>query len=58
MSSDGEDLRGLATEQPRPELSELDLLSVEQLVSLMCTDVRRSRSPSTLWPEHSDAAGG
>jgi N-acetylglucosamine-6-phosphate deacetylase len=41
MSSDGEDLRGLATEQPRPELSDLDLLSVEQLVSLMCADVRR-----------------
>ena len=41
MSADGEDLRGLATEQPRPELSDLDLLSVEQLVSLMCADVSR-----------------
>ena len=33
--------RGLGTQQPRPELSDLDLLSVEQLVSLMCADVRR-----------------
>jgi N-acetylglucosamine-6-phosphate deacetylase len=41
LSSDGEDLRRLATEQPRPELSDLDLFSVEQLVSLMCADVRR-----------------
>ncbi len=41
MSSDGDDLHGLATEQARPELSDLDLLSVEQLVSLMCADVRR-----------------
>ena len=49
MSSDGEDLRGLATEQTRPELSDLDLLSVEQLVSLMCADVRRV-------PEAVDAA--
>ena len=36
-----EDLRALETEQTRPELSDLDLLSVEQLVSLMCADVRR-----------------
>jgi N-acetylglucosamine-6-phosphate deacetylase len=36
-----EDLRALATEQARPELSDLDLLTVEQLVSLMCADVRR-----------------
>jgi N-acetylmuramic acid 6-phosphate etherase/N-acetylglucosamine-6-phosphate deacetylase len=36
-----EDLRSLTTEQTRPELSDLDLLSVEQLVSLMCADVRR-----------------
>jgi N-acetylglucosamine-6-phosphate deacetylase len=36
-----EDLGALETEQTRPELSDLDLLSVEQLVSLMCADVRR-----------------
>jgi N-acetylglucosamine-6-phosphate deacetylase len=41
VTADGEDLRGLTTEQTRPELSDLDLLSVEQLVSLMCADVRR-----------------
>jgi len=34
------DLHGLSTEQVRPGLDELDLLSVEQLVSLMCADVR------------------
>ena len=36
-----EDLSALTTEQSRPELSDLDLLSVEQLVALMCADVRR-----------------
>jgi N-acetylmuramic acid 6-phosphate etherase/N-acetylglucosamine-6-phosphate deacetylase len=45
-----EDLRALTTEQTRPELSDLDLLSVEQLVSLMCADVRRV-------PDAVDAAG-
>ena len=38
---DGEELGGLSTEQPRPELTDLDLLSAEQLVSLMCSDVHR-----------------
>jgi N-acetylglucosamine-6-phosphate deacetylase len=45
-----EDLRALETEQARPELGDLDLLSVEQLVSLMCADVRRV-------PDAVDAAG-
>ena len=38
--TDGTDLHALTTEQVRPGLDELDLLSVEQLVSLMCADVR------------------
>jgi N-acetylglucosamine-6-phosphate deacetylase len=38
--TDGADLYSLTTEQVRPGLDELDLLSVEQLVSLMCTDAR------------------
>jgi N-acetylglucosamine-6-phosphate deacetylase len=38
--TDATDLQGLTTEQVRPGLDELDLLSVEQLVSLMCADVR------------------
>ena len=38
---DGEELGGLSTEQPRPELTDLDLLSAERLVSLMCSDVHR-----------------
>jgi N-acetylglucosamine-6-phosphate deacetylase len=38
--SEGADLRGLTTEQVRPGFDDLDLLSVEQLVSLMCADVR------------------
>ncbi len=38
--TDGADLQGLTTEQVRPGLDELDLLSVDQLVSLMCADVR------------------
>ncbi|MDX6579169.1 MAG: N-acetylmuramic acid 6-phosphate etherase [Gaiellales bacterium] len=43
MSKAGDiaDLRGLGTEQIRPELAELDLLPVERLVSLMCADVQR-----------------
>src|SRR5262249_43444930 len=45
-----EDLRALTTEQVRPELRDLDLFSVEQLVSLMCADVRRV-------PEAVEAAG-
>jgi len=36
-----EELQGLGTEQIRPELADLDLLSVEELVSLMCADVQR-----------------
>jgi N-acetylglucosamine-6-phosphate deacetylase len=36
--TDGTDLQGLTTEQVRPGLDELDLLSVDQLVSLMCAD--------------------
>ena len=39
--ADRADLRGLTTEQVRPGLDDLDLLSVEQVVSLMCADVRR-----------------
>ncbi len=35
------DLRRLSTEQSRRELDDLDLLSIEQLVSLMCSDVHR-----------------
>jgi N-acetylmuramic acid 6-phosphate etherase/N-acetylglucosamine-6-phosphate deacetylase len=34
-------LRGLATEQARPELAELDLLTSAELVALMCADVDR-----------------
>jgi N-acetylmuramic acid 6-phosphate etherase/N-acetylglucosamine-6-phosphate deacetylase len=37
----GADLEGLGTEQVRPELTGLDQLSVEELVALMCSDVRR-----------------
>ena len=37
----GDDLRELTTEQVRPGFDDLDLLSVEQLVSLMCSDVHR-----------------
>ena len=38
---DSADLRRLGTEQIRHELEDLDRLSVEQLVSLMCADVHR-----------------
>jgi N-acetylglucosamine-6-phosphate deacetylase len=40
MSDAGADLHSLATEQVRPGLDELDLLSVDQLVSLMGADAR------------------
>jgi N-acetylmuramic acid 6-phosphate etherase/N-acetylglucosamine-6-phosphate deacetylase len=35
------DLQRLGTEQSRPELAELDRMSVEQLVALMCADAHR-----------------
>jgi N-acetylglucosamine-6-phosphate deacetylase len=38
---DSAELERLGTEQIRPELADLDQLSVEELVSLMCSDVRR-----------------
>lgn len=38
---DREELERLGTEQVRSELADLDQLSVEELVSLMCSDVRR-----------------
>jgi N-acetylglucosamine-6-phosphate deacetylase len=47
-SSDTEYLEFLVTEQVRPELSILDELSVEDLVDVMCADVRRI--PDSLVP--------
>lgn len=38
---DSETLRNLGTEQVRPELAELDRLDVDDLIDVMCTDVRR-----------------
>lgn len=38
---DSSELERLGTEQIRPELADLDQLSVEELVSLMCADIRR-----------------
>jgi N-acetylglucosamine-6-phosphate deacetylase len=40
-NSDLEFLEQLSTEQVRPELSDLDELSIDDLVSLMCADVRQ-----------------
>jgi N-acetylglucosamine-6-phosphate deacetylase len=42
VTNDGTDLRGLGTEQVRSGLDDLDLLSVDQLVSIMCADVQRA----------------
>jgi N-acetylmuramic acid 6-phosphate etherase/N-acetylglucosamine-6-phosphate deacetylase len=42
--TDAHDIAGLqrlGTEQSRPELAELDRMSIDQLVSLMCADARR-----------------
>jgi N-acetylglucosamine-6-phosphate deacetylase len=39
--ADGHELRRLSTEQVRPELADLDLLSAQELVALMCADVER-----------------
>jgi N-acetylglucosamine-6-phosphate deacetylase len=41
QASDADSLRLLGTEQVRPELANLDQLSVEELVEVMCSDVRR-----------------
>ncbi|MHB1087337.1 MAG: N-acetylmuramic acid 6-phosphate etherase [Acidimicrobiales bacterium] len=38
---ESESLRNLGTEQVRPELAELDRLDVDDLIDVMCTDVRR-----------------
>jgi N-acetylglucosamine-6-phosphate deacetylase len=42
VTDDGAELRQLGTEQVRSGIDDLDLLSVEQLVSLMCADVRHA----------------
>lgn len=49
-NSDLEFLEQLSTEQVRPELSDLDELSIDDLVDLMCADVRQL--PSALVAAH------
>ena len=46
-------LEQLSTEQVHPELSDLDELSIDDLVDLMCADVRQLRSALVAAPNRS-----
>lgn len=52
QASDADALSLLGTEQVRPELANLDQLSVDELVEVMCSDVRRV--PEALMASHDE----